>query len=366
VRHALLIQRYVPEYRVPLFTALSHDLAGRGIRLLVAHGSPTGAQAARGDLTGGQSWAYPVRHWTATLPGGLSPTWARLDGLVREADVVVTELASTALNTWQLVLLHPHKTLLWGHGKSYVSKPNAIDSRLELFMSRRAAQVLTYTESGRADLISRGIDASHITAVGNSTDTTSLRRLQRETAGEAAAWRATVGSPGPVALFVGGLDKDKRIALLLAAGRSASLLDPKFRLVVAGRGTESKLVDELQDETWLVRLDRVTPRDLAGLSHVCSAVWMPGRVGLVAVDALALGLPVLTTGFAFHAPEMDYLEEGRTKHTLSDIPERFAQEALALMHSPQAERSSREVPSVEAVASRMANAVESVVSRPRP
>jgi hypothetical protein len=70
---------------------------------------------------------------------------------------------------------------------------------------------------------------------------------------------------------------------------------------------------------------------MAALSHVSSAIWMPGRVGLVAVDALALGLPVLTTHFPFHAPELEYLVEGRSVHFLPAIAENFASEALAIM-----------------------------------
>ena len=43
------------------------------------------------------------------------------------------------------------------------------------------------------------------------------------------------------------------------------------------------------------------------LGRVASYMVIPGRVGLVAVDALALGLPVVTTDFPHHAPEVEYL-----------------------------------------------------------
>ena len=50
--------------------------------------------------------------------------------------------------------------------------------------------------------------------------------------------------------------------------------------------------------------------DLLLAVSMTSAVLIPGRVGLVAVDALALGLPIITTDYPFHAPEADYLTPG--------------------------------------------------------
>ena len=60
---------------------------------------------------------------------------------------------------------------------------------------------------------------------------------------------------------------------------------------------------------------------------------MPGRIGLVAVDALCLGWPVLTTEWPFHAPEIEYLEEGDTMFSSANDPAAFA--ALILNRSKQ-------------------------------
>src|SRR5665811_108326 len=91
------------------------------------------------------------------------------------------------------------------------------------------------------------------------------------------------------------------------------------------------LVEDSEHEPWLLALHSVSPRDMAALSHISSAIWMPGRVGLIAVDALALGLPVLTTRFPFHAPELDYLVDGRTVHFLPETAGAYAKGALAIM-----------------------------------
>lgn len=361
----IVVQRYVPSYRVPLFNALSEHLDVFGVQLLVAHGAPYGPQKARRDSGVLERWAQEVREITLPLPRGVTPTWKRVRALSLRADVIVTELASTSLNTWDFLIRRPDTTILWGHGKSYVKAPGWVDTNIERQMARRASHIMTYTEAGRSHLLDAGIASERVTAVGNSTDTGALARLRVETLDCAPGWRSRLGSDGPVALFIGGLDRDKRIALLLDAGLAAARLDPTFRLVIAGSGRDGHLVEGHLHEPWLLALPHVTHRDMAALSHVSSAVWMPGRVGLIAVDALALGLPVLTTRFPFHAPELDYLVEGRTVHFLSDTADSYAAEALAIMRrslthpAPRA----RAIPSVDAVAARMAAVILGVMHR---
>jgi len=66
----LVVQRYVPTYRVPLFTALSEQLDVRGVQLLVAHGLPHGTQNARNDSAVSEPWAQVVQELTVPMPGG--------------------------------------------------------------------------------------------------------------------------------------------------------------------------------------------------------------------------------------------------------------------------------------------------------
>jgi hypothetical protein len=51
------------------------------------------------------------------------------------------------------------------------------------------------------------------------------------------------------------------------------------------------------------------------IGYVSSGILSPGRIGLVAVDALVLGVPILTTDWPFHAPEVEVLVEGQSRLT---------------------------------------------------
>ena len=53
------------------------------------------------------------------------------------------------------------------------------------------------------------------------------------------------------------------------------------------------------------------PAEKALIMRIAQALLNPGRIGLIAVDSLAVGVPILATDWKFHAPEYDYLTPGR-------------------------------------------------------
>ena len=71
-------------------------------------------------------------------------------------------------------------------------------------------------------------------------------------------------------------------------------------------------------------LGRVNGKTKATVLASADAIVNPGRIGLVAVDALAAGIPVLTTQYRFHAPEAEYLSEGQTMYSSADDPVSYA------------------------------------------
>jgi glycosyltransferase involved in cell wall biosynthesis len=47
------------------------------------------------------------------------------------------------------------------------------------------------------------------------------------------------------------------------------------------------------------------------LAEIATCILMPGRVGLIAIDSFQMGLPIISTHFDFHAPEFEYLINGK-------------------------------------------------------
>ncbi len=84
----------------------------------------------------------------------------------------------------------------------------------------------------------------------------------------------------------------------------------------------------------------------------------------MAVDALALGLPIFTTSYRYHAPEAEFLRAGE-RVTLPDEPQAFAERALSRMAElPIGDRILRsDIPTIESVSQNFADVVMKVLDR---
>ena len=107
------------------------------------------------------------------------------------------------------------------------------------------------------------------------------------------------------------MDSSKRIDFLAETLEHLWEADRDIKLVVAGEGDHKRLLEPARGRGQVITLGYSGPRDKAMIMRVAQALINPGRIGLVAVDALAVGIPILTTDWNFHAPEYDYLEPGR-------------------------------------------------------
>jgi glycosyltransferase involved in cell wall biosynthesis len=311
--HVTVVQPYLPHYRVPLFERLAGDLAERGIGLTVAHGHPTGAMAGRGD--------------SSRLPGsvqldqrvfrvaGRELMWRRISELAYRSDVLVCEQALRNLEPYRWLARRGGPAVaFFGHGRTYTRKAGSLARTAKSLVTRRADWFFAYTEQGARYIARRGFPADRITVVNNAIDTTSLATaVDAVTEEELAAFRRTHGlTSGRTALYVGGLDRAKRIPFLLAAATYTARRLPGFRLLVAGDGEERGRVRAVEAaQGCVVYLGRLSGQAKALAGAASDVLMLPGLVGLAAVDSFALRTPLVTSPDAHHAPEFGYLMHGR-------------------------------------------------------
>jgi glycosyltransferase involved in cell wall biosynthesis len=215
---------------------------------------------------------------------------------------------------------------------------------------------MTYTEQGRSTLIAKGVSPTKVTAIGNATDTDALSRYYAKFQSNPQEILRRHSIEGRrIALFTGGLDQDKRIPFLMSAARAANKIDPTFLLLVGGEGQHSSLVQQHADSAYVRHLGNISAEQLAELSVVSEAIWMPGRIGLIAIDALALRIPIFTTSFPYHAPEYSYLKPGCDCFELPNEPVAFAHAALSIDCKSNLYYPPSDPPSLEVVGTGMAN-----------
>jgi glycosyltransferase involved in cell wall biosynthesis len=336
-----VVQHFVPHYRVALFDALSDNLAAQGLRLEVWHGDAPANMAEQRNAADG-SWSVwtPQRQFSLA---GTTFTYRRIQRRARRVRAVVHGLASTSLETYALAADPRVNLMLWGHGRNFTVAERRMDDVLEGWLCRRAAHLFVYTDAGADHLVSRGHSRGKITVVRNSTDTSTLVEHQRLTGPvEARELRADLGLQGKrVGLFVGAYDEFKKLPFLFEAADRIHEQRDDFVLGLAGDGPMADQVRAFAAERDYVRvLGRVDEAALGRLSTVVDLVLMPGRVGLVAVDSLALGLPLVTTNDPYHAPEADYLTEETSLWLPAEV-DSYAAGVVALLDDlPRRERMS--------------------------
>ena len=352
----VLTQPYVAAYRVPLLERIAELLAASGHEFMVAAGRPTGDQAARADDVH-PPWLHDLDTRYATVGPWTIPR-RTLPPELRGADVLVTELDVKNKFAWFRRSHGASMVVLWGHGKSYVAHPSRLGEWMKRTIARRADLVLTYTASGRDYLVSEmGISAPRVVAIGNATDTGPLidGRDRAIADGVRESLLRELGN-GPHFLFVGGLDSSKRISFLVDAARALRLASPESKLIVCGDGVDRATVEEAAARGDVRYLGPVSRARVGEVASACSAVWMPGRVGLIAIDALALDLPVHTTSWGGHAPEIEYLGPQDILY-LPDDPAAFAKGSHRASAGHKRPRRATLAPTIDSVASAFVAAI---------
>jgi glycosyltransferase involved in cell wall biosynthesis len=141
-----------------------------------------------------------------------------------------------------------------------------------------------------------------------------------------------------VLLFSGRLYAEKRVDFLLRAFVLLQQRDPHVALLILGEGTERGRLEQLATQLELRNVhflgEVVEPRDSAAYFSLADVLVLPSLVGLAIVHGFAYGLPLVTTDFPGHGPELDYLSDQTGMMTKAD-PAAYAEAISRLFASPE-------------------------------
>jgi glycosyltransferase involved in cell wall biosynthesis len=329
----IILQEYVPQYRVQFFERLIALGSAHSIQIKVAAGQASDKQNKRQDGIVAD-FIFPIRQREFRL-GKRRVVIRTTRPAVQSADLIIMEQARRNIDAYRFLLWpwRSQKICLWGHGKDFVSSPSRLSRALLTRLTNAADWFFAYTEGSRDAVVGAGFPASQTTVVRNSIDTRELQdQLLKVSQDEIADFRKQNGLTNSTAVFIGGLDESKRLPFLFEAGKRAHEKDSDFRLVVMGSGPQKAYVeDTASNEPWLKYLGPRFGRDKAIAIASSEVICMPGRVGLVAVDSFAAARPIVTTTWPWHGPEFEYLDDGQTCVVTTDSEEAYAEAVVALL-----------------------------------
>lgn len=311
-RKVVVIQRRMTHYRVPLFNLMRDKLDAAGIDMAVVYGNPAGGEILKGD-SGFLPWGI---HLPARYLFNTRACWQNAWPVVRNADLVVITQENGLLFNYVLAILHgKRKWAFWGHGRNFQSRsPNSLRERFKRWLAGKADWWFAYTSVSRATVLEAGFPPERLTLLNNAIDTTELASQLASLDGAAVEYaRREFGvGTGRVCLSLGSLHSDKRLDFLFEAARHIRERVPDFQLVVIGDGPQRDLVEKAASDAggWIHWLGARSGRDKALALAMSELMLNPGMVGLSVVDAFVAGVPMVTTSYQMHSPEIAYLESG--------------------------------------------------------
>lgn len=365
-----IVQEYVPKYRVGFFTRLIDRLREKNIDAIVIAGNPTGENANRADATQGAPWIRRAQDHQFTVGRNGPRFYGYLtDRHWRDCDGLIFNLRGTAADLYTEIAKKRRsgrRLGVYGHLSHSVKPPNAIDLALERWQMRHTDHVFSYTAAGAEVAVAAGLSPESVTAVMNSVD------LAEELAALSSVDPAAIDdlidryslTPGKIFGYVGGLDAAKRIPFLMEALDHAWQTDPEIKIIVGGKGDQEHLLKPATDRGQVILRGFADAREKALIYRLSQALLCPGRVGLVAVEALAAGIPLLTTNWPLHAPEIEYLSPGEDVLYSGSRPIDFSDLILSQTNKsgklPQ--HVGKKYPTIDEMASNFAGGVEKMFS----
>lgn len=331
-----LLQRVLPHYRVGFVERLHARLATSGVELRLAYGKEHGDSRPR-TVRLNAHWAVEVQNSYWGL-GGAELVWQPCLDLAADSDLVIIEQSNRLLINYLLQLRRAWtrgRVAFWGHGKNMQSRaPDGWSERLKRRCMRSVDWWFAYTGLSRDFVKAAGFPETRITVVNNSIDATGLEKglaacahMTRSTARHALGCRTD-----EVALYCGALHADKRIEFLLDAACAIRRARPDFELLIVGDGPMRSLVEAAaQSHSWIHYRGMHTGEALAPYLYAAKLLLMPGLVGLVVVDSFVAGVPLVTTEFPYHSPEIAYLESGVNGVVARNDVQSYAQAVIRCM-----------------------------------
>ena len=309
------VDHVLAQYRVPFHEGVRARLAASGVQYDAIFGQPDSAMAMKGDVAS-LGWERKVTNNYIRV-GPFSAVWQPVLKDIWNCDLAIVGQENRLLVNYVAQMLapfRPSRLAFWGHGRNFQSRhPQGMAERWKRWWAPRCDWWFAYTEETRRHIEALGFPPERITVVHNAVDTRDMQRFAENVTPERLVQRRReLGlSGGNVGVYVGGIYDDKRFPFLIEAADRVRMYIPDFELVIVGGGPEYKSLQAMAAERpWIKLTGPRFGQEKVELMRLGRLFLIPGLVGLAILDAAAIGLPVVTTAFPYHSPEIAYLQDG--------------------------------------------------------
>ncbi len=221
------------------------------------------------------------------------------------------------LSNWVLLVLgffSRKKIGLWTHG--WYGREGWVKKFLKRVYFGLADMTFLYGDYARTGMIENGFDGKKLHCVYNSLDYDQQTKI-RSRLSYSSVYTDHFKNDFPVILYVGRIQKSKKIDILLTAVAKLREKGEYYNVMLVGEdvdrtGIADAVDPALQENVWFYGpcYDEQVLADLIYNADLCVS---PGNVGLTAIHTFTYGCPVITQdNFSTQGPEFEVITPGVT------------------------------------------------------
>lgn len=336
MKKVVFIERILLQYRVDFYCRLRDDLKKEGIDLNLIYGQGTPDELKRKDAAN-ISWAYKVNN--LYLPFDI--VWQPCLSLIKDADLIIVDHANKSLIVYLLLIYRKIKLIsklaFYGHGTNMQMRSTHIFNKFKKILSVKCDWWFCYTAGAKSSMIEMGFPNEKMTVFENAIDTSHLTKMLNTFTEEDVSIvknELKLGA-GPIGIYCGALYKEKRISFLIEVCDRIRKKIPTFEMIIIGSGKEKEKVENAaKSRFWFHYIGPRFGIEKVKYFRISDIFMIPGAVGLAILDSFALRVPIITTRYSFHGPEIEYLENGINGIISEDSQNSYIEEVINLLKDP--------------------------------
>ncbi|WP_145999560.1 glycosyltransferase family 4 protein [Deinococcus sp. UR1] len=316
-------------------------LEEKNIELVLIYGDGDSADRSKGDLVDIE-WGVKIKNRIISILERRL-YWQNVFSHIKRGDLVIVEQASRLIINYILQILSSMKYIrlaYWGHGVNYMAKSdNDIAEIIKRKLITKVDWWFAYNQATVKIVESAGYPRNKITDVQNSIDVDALREgINSVSFSETESLKKIleIDKNSRIILYIGGLYQEKGIVELIEASKIVNRLYPDTILLIVGSGPLKEYVKQEERKSEHIRFaGPLFGRDKIVALKIADVIAMYDAVGLVALDSLTAGVPIITTEGKNHGPEIEYLINGKTSIITNYNLESFADGIIRLIKSKE-------------------------------
>ena len=331
-----IVQDRVPDYRIPFFERL-HQLGSQdGIRYTIFTSSKNKEET---------QWAFNQELMPNMRLRFYNNSYIHHDlKKLKDYQAIVLEMALHNPILTIFAMKNQKRServlVLWGHVGYWTRKVTRFQKKVLDVVTKRADHLMVYTSEGAIRAIESGIFLENITILRNSVDTQAILESKDDiSTAELQGWlKMRKLNTFNFGCAIGNFGKEKELGFLFEALIQIHSQIPNFEFIFFGEGPGLEMILKKCDEYPWIKFGGVADTETKAYLALTNGVLLnPGRVGLIAVDSIAMGMPIVSRTLDFvHAPELGYLIHPQTVILSEDSLTGFVDCAVDLITNNEA------------------------------